>query len=120
MARILVADDDMDIARLIQFQLELSGFDVRLASDGDECLKLVAKEPPDALLVDWMMPGKDGIQVVTALKSDPALRHIPVVLMTARAQQQDIQDGLAAGAAAYLVKPFPLEKLTSTLQEVLS
>ncbi|HLN64634.1 MAG TPA: response regulator [Symbiobacteriaceae bacterium] len=117
--RILVAEDDLDIARLVQFQLQFNGYAVTMAPDGAEALKLARKEPPDVILVDWMMPVMDGLQTVKALKADPQLAHIPVILMTARAQGHDMQAGLAAGAAAYLVKPFPLEQLIATLGEVL-
>jgi CheY-like chemotaxis protein len=120
MKRLLVAEDDLDIARLVQFQLQFSGYEVTLAPDGSEALKIARKEPPDLILVDWMMPIMDGLQTVKALKADPALRHIPVILMTARAQGHDIQAGMNAGAVAYLVKPFPLEQLISTIREVLA
>lgn len=120
MKRLLVAEDDLDIARLVQFQLQFSGYEVTLAPDGSEALKMARKEPPDLILVDWMMPVMDGLQTVKALKADPSLRHIPVILMTARAQGHDIQAGISAGAAAYLVKPFPLEQLISTIREVLA
>jgi CheY-like chemotaxis protein len=118
--RILVAEDDLDIARLVQFQLQFSGYSVTLAPDGSEALKAAKNEPPDLILVDWMMPVMDGLQTVKALKSDPDLKHIPVILMTARAQGHDIQAGVNAGAAAYLVKPFPLDQLIAKIAEVLS
>ncbi|HEY8348044.1 MAG TPA: response regulator [Symbiobacteriaceae bacterium] len=120
MARILVAEDDIDIARLIQFQLQFHGYEVITASDGAEALQLARKEAPSLMLIDWMMPVMDGLQAVSALKADPELRHIPVILMTAKAQSQDVQAGLKAGAAAYLVKPFPLDQLVKTIQEVLA
>lgn len=119
MPRILVAEDDLDIARLIQFQLKYHGYDVISASDGAEALDLARKESPSLMLIDWMMPVMDGLQAVTTLKADPDLCHIPVILMTAKAQTQDVKAGLDAGAAAYLVKPFSLDKLVQTIQEVL-
>lgn len=119
MKRILVAEDDMDIARLVQFQLQFSGYEVTLAPDGAEALKLARKNRPDLILVDWMMPVMDGLQTVKALKADPDLKEVPVILMTARAQGHDIQAGIKAGAVAYLVKPFPLDQLISTIAEVL-
>lgn len=119
MARILVAEDDSDIARLIQFQLKFHGHEVILAGDGAEALRLARAEQPDVMLVDWMMPRMDGLQAVTIAKADAELRQIPVILMTARAQARDIEAGISAGAAAYLVKPFPLEHLISAIQGVL-
>lgn len=119
MRRILVAEDDMDIARLIQFQLKFHGYDVTMAGDGAEALRFARNDAPDLMLVDWMMPHMDGLQLVTTIKSDSDLRDIPVILMTAKAQAADIQAGMAAGASAYLVKPFPLDHLISTIGEVL-
>lgn len=119
MKRILVAEDDLDIARLVQFQLQFAGYHVTMAPDGSEALKIARKDPPDLILVDWMMPVMDGLQTVKALKLDPVLKHLPVILMTARAQGHDIQAGMQAGAAAYLVKPFQLDQLLKTIAEVL-
>ncbi|WP_273378876.1 response regulator [Symbiobacterium thermophilum] len=117
MALILVADDDPDIARLVAFQLQYNGYEVTLARDGTEALARARETAPDLILLDWMMPGMDGLECLTALKGDPATRGIPVVLMTARAQQADVQAGIAAGAAAYLVKPFELDHLIRTVKE---
>lgn len=120
MAKILLAEDDADIARLIVFQLKFHGHEVTHAPDGAEAVALARTTRPDAILLDWMMPVMDGLQATKTLKADAALRHIPVILMTARAQGQDIKAGLDAGAAAYLVKPFPLEQLVDTIRGVLS
>lgn len=120
MPRILVAEDDMDIARLIEFQLRFHKFEVMLAGDGAEALQLARQTRPDVILVDWMMPVMDGLHAIRALKADPDLKQLPVILMTAKAQGTDIQAGLAAGAAAYLVKPFPLDQLITTIQGVLA
>ncbi|MBP2017756.1 two-component system phosphate regulon response regulator PhoB [Symbiobacterium terraclitae] len=117
MPHILVADDDLDIARLVEFQLKYSGYQVTLAHDGNTALDRARAGRPDLILLDWMMPGLDGMECLTALKSDPSLRHIPVILMTARAQQGDVQAGIAAGATAYLVKPFDLEQLIHAVKE---
>lgn len=119
MTKILVAEDDLDIARLIQFQLKLNGYEVTAVGDGAEAMKRARRDQPDLMLVDWMMPVMDGLQVITALKADPELKRIPVILMTARAQEHDVQAGLAAGATAYLVKPFQLEQLVQAIQEAL-
>lgn len=119
MPRVLIADDDPDIARLVEFQLRFHGFEVTTAHDGAAALELARQSMPDMMLVDWMMPGMDGLQCLVALKADPALRHIPVVLMTARAQAGDVQTGLEAGAAAYLIKPFDLDQLVTTVQGVI-
>lgn len=119
MRRVLVAEDDQDIARLITLQLRHQGYQVRLAEDGAQALSLARSERPDVILLDWMMPVMDGLETMTVLKADPDLSQIPVIMMTAKARNQDIQTGLSAGAAAYLVKPFPLEELSSAIQDVL-
>lgn len=119
MRRVLVAEDDQDIARLITLQLRHQGYQVRLAEDGAQALSLARNERPDVILLDWMMPVMDGLETMTVLKADPDLSQIPVIMMTAKARNQDIQTGLSAGAAAYLVKPFPLEELSSAIQDVL-
>ena len=119
MARIIVAEDDLDIARLIQFQLQFHGFKLSMATDGAEAIKLARQNAPDLILVDWMMPVMDGLQTIQTLKADPALKHIPIILMTAKAQAQDVNAGLSAGAAAYLIKPFPLDQLITAIQGVL-
>lgn len=119
MSHVLVADDDLDIARLVEFQLRFHGYDVTLAHDGNAALNQARAVRPDVILLDWMMPGMDGLECLNALKADEQLRSIPVILMTARAQQTDVTAGTQAGAAAYLVKPFQLETLLETLQGVL-
>lgn len=119
MRRVLVAEDDQDIARLIALQLRHQGFQVSLAPDGAEALSQARSEQPDVILLDWMMPVMDGLETMGVLKSDPALSRIPVIMMTAKARNQDIQTGLTAGAAAYLIKPFPLEDLVIAIQDVL-
>lgn len=119
MSHILVADDDLDIARLVAFQLRYNGFDVTLAHDGAAALDQAHAIHPDAILLDWMMPGMDGLECLTALKADADLRQIPVILMTARAQKADVEEGMKAGASAYLVKPFQLDSLMHTIQEAM-
>lgn len=120
MPHILVADDDLDIARLVAFQLKVHGFEVTLAHDGAAALGKAQLSPPDLILLDWMMPGMDGLECLTALKATPSLCHIPVILMTARAQQGDVAAGLSAGAAAYLVKPFEFDKLVEAVREAIA
>jgi len=120
MPHILVADDDLDIARLVEFQLRFHGFVVSVVHDGQSALEKAREVRPDLILIDWMMPGMDGLQCLTAIKADPTLKHLPVILMTARAQTGDVQAGMTAGAAAYLVKPFALDKLIQTVREVLA
>ena len=110
MNSVLVVDDDKSVARFIETNLRLEGFDVRLAHDGHEALDEVAREAPDLVLLDWGMPRMDGIEVCEKLRADPHTAHIPVLLVTGRSRAVDKVMGLAAGADDYIVKPFdPLE-----------
>jgi DNA-binding response OmpR family regulator len=111
--RVLVVDDDRVIQQLLEVNLELEGYDVvGTASDGREALDKIAKLSPDLVILDIMMPKMDGLAVCRHLKADPKLAKIPVILLSARAQDMDIRDGLDIGANAYLTKPFdPVELL---------
>jgi DNA-binding response OmpR family regulator len=107
-ATILIVDDDPDIVRLLTITLQSEGFRLLSASDGNAALELARAERPDLLLLDWNMPGRDGLEVCRALRaeSDSALRHVPVVLLTAQAEAEDTTAGFAAGVTDYVTKPF--------------
>jgi CheY-like chemotaxis protein len=111
--RVLVVDDDRVIQQLLEVNLELEGYVVAgTASDGEQAVQMAADLKPDLILLDIMMPKLDGLEVCRRLKADPVLRTIPVVLLSARAQDLDIREGLEIGADAYLTKPFdPVELL---------
>ena len=111
--RVLICDDDPVILRLHEVNLELEGYEVvATASDGKEALDKIAELRPDLVILDIMMPKMDGLEVCRHLKADPALAKIPVVLLSARAQDLDVREGLDIGADAYLTKPFdPVELL---------
>jgi len=111
--RVLVVDDDRVIQQLLEVNLELEGYEVvASASDGKEALEQIAKLKPDIVILDIMMPKMDGLEVCRRLREDPATAKIPVVLLSARAQDLDIREGLDIGASAYLTKPFdPVELL---------
>ncbi len=112
MTKVLAVDDDPVIQRLLQVNLEMEGYDVELASDGEEAIARVKSFGPDIVLLDIMMPKKDGWQVCEAIKGDPATKHIPVVFLSARAQDADVQRGNKIGAEAYITKPFdPIDLL---------
>jgi CheY-like chemotaxis protein len=111
--RVLVVDDDRVIQQLLEVNLELEGYLVAgTASDGREAIAMAAELKPDLILLDIMMPKMDGLEVCRHLKADPKLSKIPIVLLSARAQDMDIREGLEIGADAYLTKPFdPVELL---------
>ena len=107
-ATILLVDDDPDIVRLLTMTLRPEGFRLLSASDGNAALEIARAERPDLLLLDWNMPGRDGLEVCRALRaeSDPDLRDVPVVLLTAQAGAEDTAAGFAAGVTDYVTKPF--------------
>jgi two-component system, OmpR family, response regulator MtrA len=114
-SHVLVADDDEDIRRLVVMKLRSAGHEVTHVGDGDAALAALTADPPDLAVLDLMMPGLTGVQVCEAIRADPALAHVPVVLLTARAQERDQAEGLAAGADAYLSKPFRPKALLAEL-----
>jgi CheY-like chemotaxis protein len=105
---VLIVDDDLDIVRLLTMTLRSEGFRLLTASDGDAALAIARVERPDLLLLDWNMPGRDGLDVCRALRAedDPGLRHVPIVLLTAQARAEDTAAGFAAGVTDYVTKPF--------------
>ncbi len=110
--RVLVIDDDPVILELLRINFEIEGFEVISACDGQEGLDRAAADHPDVILSDIMMPRLDGLQLLTRLKNDPATAKVPVVLLSAKAQQAEVDKGLALGADDYVTKPFdPLELL---------
>lgn len=115
MARILVIDDEPDIVRLVVKLLTARGHEVSAGRDGIEAIERVLASPPDVLIVDSMLPGIDGIEVVRRLKSNPATRHVPVVLMSA--SYLSLGDGPRADE--YLVKPFVRETLIANVERLL-
>jgi DNA-binding response OmpR family regulator len=104
--RILIVDDDPVIVRLLQINFRLEGYDVDTASRGEEALERVRVERPDVVILDVMMPGLDGWEVCRQLKENPAVRHVPVIFLSARAQDEDRQRGYALGVDEYVTKPF--------------
>jgi CheY-like chemotaxis protein len=117
---VLVVDDDATIRRLLQITLETEGFDVTTAGDGVEGLRMAQENPrPDLVLLDIMMPGMDGLQVCHTLKSDPATKDLPVVLLSAKAQSHDIELGLRVGANDYITKPPDLLDLVTRVRQLL-
>lgn len=111
--RILAVDDEKHILRLVQINLEKAGYEVVTASNGREAVEKVREERPNLIVMDVMMPEMDGFEALKKLKSDPATMKIPVIMLTAKAQDADVFHGWQSGADLYLTKPFnPMELLT--------
>lgn len=117
--RIVVADDDQDIRRLIVFTLKRRGYTVLEAGNGQAALDLVLAERPDMVILDVMMPLMTGLEVTARLKDNPETAATPVLILSARGQEGEIQEGLGKGAHAYLVKPFAPQELASYVMQLL-
>jgi DNA-binding response OmpR family regulator len=117
--RILIADDESHIRRILQFNLERSGYEVVAVEDGDAALAAAQAGRPDLLILDVAMPGMTGLDVCRRLREDGTLRSTPVFLLTARGQESDEQAGIAAGADRFLTKPFSPKALVQQVREVL-
>ena len=116
---ILVVDDDLDILELLKMNLEPEGYNVRTASDGDSAVQSACIDPPDLILLDVMMPHKNGFQVIEELKDIEETKSVPVILVTARGQTEDKVRGLDTGADDYITKPFDLREVTARVEAVL-
>jgi CheY-like chemotaxis protein len=118
LGRVLVVDDDEVIRQLIAVNLTLEGFDVATAVDGQDCLDKVQAINPDVITLDVMMPRLDGWETAVQLRKSPETSHIKVVLITARAQEDDIARGATVGADAYLTKPFDPGEMIRVIREL--
>ncbi|HOF88429.1 MAG TPA: response regulator [Armatimonadota bacterium] len=111
--KILAVDDERHIVRLIQVNLERAGYTVITAYDGREALQKIEAENPDLVVLDVMMPYMDGLETLKRIRANPATRALPVIMLTAKAQDQDVFQGYSHGVDIYLTKPFnPIELLT--------
>jgi two-component system phosphate regulon response regulator PhoB len=117
--RILVVDDEPAVRMICRFNLSASGMDVREAGDGDEALEAVREEIPDLLLLDVMMPTRDGWEVAQELRRDPRTRDIPIVFLTALVEHPDRRRAHELGAVGYIAKPFDPIALSTTLEGIL-
>jgi DNA-binding response OmpR family regulator len=117
--RILAVDDEENVVRLIQIRLQALGYEVTPAHDGETALRLVAEKSPDLVLLDVMMPKVDGFEVLRRLKADAATAAIPVIMLTARGQFEDLRFGYGHGAEWYLHKPFDISELEDFLFRVI-
>lgn len=117
--KILIAEDEADIRALIEFTLKFAGFDVVSTKNGLEALEAAQAELPDLILLDVRMPQMTGYEACEAIKSDPDIRHIPVVFLSAKGHEKEILAGLEAGATEYLLKPFAPDELARRITELL-
>lgn len=107
LSKVLLVEDDTDIQKVVRMSLKFRGVtEVVIANNGEECLALVDQVKPDVILLDVMMPNLDGYETCRRLKANPETKAIPVIFLTAKAQQFEMKQGLEVGAAGYLIKPF--------------
>jgi DNA-binding response OmpR family regulator len=118
-ARILVVDDEPDIRQLIAVSLRRAGYAIEQAEDGGTAVALALADPPDLLIVDVMMPGMTGHEVARVLAADPRTAAVPILMLSAKGQARDVDQGLASGAHAYVVKPFLPRELAARVGELL-
>ena len=119
MTKILIAEDERDIRDLVTFTLKFAGYDVIAVSNGAEAVEAAALEKPDLIILDGRMPIMSGYEACEKIKTDSQMQHIPVVFLSAKGQEAEIQAGLNAGAAEYILKPFATEELINRIKELL-
>ena len=117
--KILVAEDERDIRELIGFTLRYAGLDVTLTKNGVEAVEQAPKIQPDLIMLDVRMPKMTGYEACRALKSNPSTSKIPIVILSAKGQDGEIQEGKEAGADHYIVKPFAPDRLTERVKDIL-
>jgi CheY-like chemotaxis protein len=120
MARILIAEDEPDIRELVAFTLRFAGHEVTTTANGEEAVQQATQIIPDLILMDVRMPKMTGYDACRVMKTNPALKDIPVVFLSAKGQDSEIQSGLDAGAEDYLLKPFAPDQLTQRVRAILS
>ena len=117
--RILIVDDEPDLVETIQVSLELEDYECLLAYDGFRGFERAQKEKPDLIILDVMLPGMNGYKVCRLLKFDEKFKHIPIIMLTAEAQEKDRLTGKETGADFYMTKPFSADKLLAKVKEYL-
>ena len=116
---ILIIDDEEDILELVRYNLAREGYNVRLATSGEQALRMIRQELPDLVLLDLMLPNIDGLEVCKRLKGDPDTTALPVVMLSAKGAEADVVAGLELGASDYITKPFSPRVLTARVRAVL-
>lgn len=115
----LLVEDETSLIELIRYNLDREGYEVRVAMDGEEALLLIEERLPDIVILDWMLPKIAGIEVCRRLRSRPATRNLPVIMLTAKAEEVDRIRGLDTGADDYMVKPFSMVELVARIRAVM-
>lgn len=117
--KILAVDDEEDILELLRFNLSREGYQVSCAESGEEALRVARAKPIDLMVLDLMLPGLDGLDVTRKIKNDPKLKHIPIIMLTAKGEEADVVTGLELGASDYVTKPFSPRILVARIKAAL-
>lgn len=117
--KILIADDEPNIVVSLEYLMKREGFDVRVAANGDDALAQVAEFAPDLVLLDIMLPRRNGFEVCQQLRADPRWRSLKIVMLTAKGRDMEMQKGLALGADVYITKPFSTKELVARVKQLL-
>ncbi len=120
MAKVLIVEDEPDIRELVSFILRFAGHEVVAGANGEEAVQLAFEEMPDLILMDVRMPRMTGYDACRVMKATPSLKDIPVVFLSAKGQESEIQIGLEAGAEEYLLKPFAPDQLVERVTAILT
>lgn len=120
MTRLLVVDDDPDLLDVLIIKLGGAGFEISSAADGETAIETALALPPDLIVLDWALPGLDGLEVCAELRRHPQTRDVPVILLTAKAQERDVQRGVAAGVMRYVTKPFSPRQVLQAVEDCLA
>ena len=116
---VLLIEDEEHIRTIVEYNLKMDGIEVYLAEDGPTGLDIATTKEPDVILLDWMLPGMDGLKVLEKLKADQRTKSIPVIMLTVKRMMRDVGKALYAGADDYIVKPFEAEELGEVLRHKL-
>jgi two-component system phosphate regulon response regulator PhoB len=117
--KLLLVEDDLALAELLEYRFESEGYEVRVTGDGDEALVMASEEAPDLVILDWMIEGTSGIEVCRRLRREKATAHVPIIMLTAREAEDDRVRGLDTGADDYMTKPFSPRELLARVAAVL-
>jgi DNA-binding response OmpR family regulator len=117
--KVLIADDEPNIVLSLEFLMEREGYDIRVAKNGDEALAQVAEFVPDLVLLDVMLPRRDGFEVCQQIRANPNWRGVKIVMLTAKGRDTEMLKGLALGADAYITKPFATKELVARVKQLL-
>ncbi|MFI5040252.1 MAG: response regulator transcription factor [Acidimicrobiales bacterium] len=118
MKRVLVVDDDDNVVEVISANLVAEGYEVEVTGDGATAWERVVTAPPDLVVLDWMLPGRSGLDLLRDFRRHPRTRHLPIVMLSAKASDAEIWEGWQAGADFYLTKPFMIEQLLHHLEQL--